>query len=125
MGATETQAAENVRLRVVVAPSEASIFIDDVEYPSPLDAQLTRTQAPSRLRIELAGYESVDELILLDQDREILRVLERSGRAPRMSEMSATDVDAMSVETTVMTTSTVTTSTEMNTTRMDGFREDF
>ncbi|MFK7998325.1 MAG: serine/threonine-protein kinase [Polyangiales bacterium] len=120
-GATVMEAAD-VRLRIVVAPAEASIFIDDVEYPSPLDARLPRSQAPSRLRIELSGYETSDEVILLDQDREILRVLERARRGPSMtSVMTATQTmeTAMAVET------EMTTMTQMNTTMMDGFRETF
>ncbi|MFT5358535.1 MAG: serine/threonine protein kinase [Polyangiales bacterium] len=122
-GAAVMEAEDNVRLRIVVAPAEASIFIDDVEYPSPLDARLARTQAPSRIRIELSGYESVNEVILLDQDREILRVLERASRSPRMTAvMESTMVVPMG---TGAMESEMTVSSEMNTTMMDGFREDF
>ena len=124
---TEAAAEDDVRLRIVVAPAGASVFLDDVEYPSPLDARLPRRQAPSRLRIELSGYESVEEVILLDQDREILRVLERATRrSPRMTNTMATPVPMDPVpRDTAMTESAMTVSTEMNTTRMDGFREDF
>ncbi len=73
---------EDVRLRVVVAPEGASIFLDDVEYPSPLDARLPRSQQPRRLRISLDGYESHEEPIMLDQDREILRVLQPAVPTP-------------------------------------------
>lgn len=125
---TAVEAEDNIRLRIVVAPAEARLFIDDVEYPSPLDARLARSQAPSRLRIELSGYESVDEVILLDQDREILRILERARRTPRRGEMT-TETMAVESEMTVMsamtTESTEMTPTEMNTTMMDGFRESF
>ena len=123
-----TEEAGDVRLRIVVAPAEASIFLDDVEYPSPLDARLERRQAPSRLRIELAGYESVDEVILLDQDREILRVLERARRGTRMGtpRESATDTPMDSPMTTAMETMTpVMTPEPTNTSMMDGFRETF
>lgn len=123
-GAAVMEAENDVRLRIVVAPSEASIFIDDVEYPSPLDARLPRSRAPSRLRIELSGYESSEEVILLDQDREILRVLERARRGPRMTSAMAPE-ETGTMETAMAVESEMTTMTQMSTTMMDGFRETF
>lgn len=65
-----------VRLRVVVAPEDARLFLDGVEFPNPLDSMRPRSLQPVRLRIERDGYQPLEELIVLDRDRELIRTLE-------------------------------------------------
>jgi hypothetical protein len=120
------EVAENlpteVRVRVLVAPGDAQIWLDGVEFPSPLDARRPRSLDPVRLRIERDGYQTIDELIVLDRDLELVRALEagRSSSMRRPPETGMTETMETAVETPMMTMTAM-----EETTTMDGFRDDF
>ena len=120
MEPVEVQAAE-VRLRVVVAPADAKIFLDGTEFPSPLDALRPRSLDPVPLRIERDGYETLEELLVLDEDQELIRTLERRSRTS-MSSMSSMQT---TTTTTMMDTVAMDPPAMDPATMMDGFRDDF
>ncbi|HBQ18332.1 MAG TPA: hypothetical protein DEF51_46800 [Myxococcales bacterium] len=65
-----TQAtAEEVRVRIRVTPADAHIFLGEVEYPNPMDAQRPRSLDPQPLRIEREGFRTLERVVVLDQDR--------------------------------------------------------
>ena len=112
----DTPEAAEVRLRVVVAPADATILLDGVEFPSPLDSQRPRSLEPVQLRIEREGYQTHEELVVLDRDHELIRTLERSRSA--MSTMSTTTMQTVQMTVTMEPTMETTT-------MMDGFRDEF
>ena len=119
---SETPSAHEVRVRIVVAPADAKIYLDDVEFPSPLNALRPRSLDPVRLRIERRGYQTHEELLVLDRDLELIRTLEagRSGSGMRRDPGETTMADpAMETVTPMMMDTT------MDTSMMDGFRDDF
>ena len=108
-----------VRLRVVVAPADAKIFLDGTEFPSPLDSRRPRSLDPVQLRIERDGYQTIEELIVLDEDKELIRTLERRVRGSSMSTMQT-------MTTMTEPVSTMTDPPAMDPpTMMDGFRDEF
>ena len=123
-GAAEESAeeADEVRLRVVVAPTDARIFLDDVEFPSPLDAMRPRQLEPVRLRIEREGYRTHEELVLLDQNREILRSLEPAPAGGSRASSMRSGPSAME---TAMASAPSAMETAMTSEMGDGFRDDF
>lgn len=121
---TVAEAPAEVRLQIVVAPAGARIFLDDEEFPNPLDAPRPRSLTPVRLRVEMEGYSTLTELLVLDEDRSLVRSLEsvapatmRGGgrtasamrRAPMESAMAQSAMETASMETV----------------SMDSFRDDF
>ncbi|MCB9623912.1 MAG: serine/threonine protein kinase [Sandaracinus sp.] len=116
------EAAEEVRLRILVSPSDAKLFLDDVEFPNPLDVRRARRENPLRVRIEREGYATVEELVVLDRDVELLRTLDRATTM-RASQGGTTNMQGATMEGTATDTS-MDTST-MDTSTMDGFRDDF
>ncbi len=88
--------ADEVRLRVLVAPNDAHIFLNGTEFPNPLDAMRPRSLEPVRLRIEREGYRPLEELVVLDRDRELIRTLEAApgrGRRHRRESMERASMD--------------------------------
>ena len=81
------QDEQEIRLRIVAAPAAARVFIDDVEFPNPLDLSRARADVPVRVRIASDGYQTHEELVVLDRDVEMLRTLDpvegRRNRNPR------------------------------------------
>ncbi|MEC7521569.1 MAG: protein kinase [Myxococcota bacterium] len=79
---TPEPSAAEVRVRIRVTPSDAHIFLGDVEYPNPMDAQRPRTLDPQPLRIEREGYRTLERVVVLDQDRSYdFELAEEAGTA--------------------------------------------
>ncbi len=125
---TTTGAAAEVRLQILVNPAEAKIFLDDVEFPNPLDSQRPRSLDPVRLRIECEGFETHEGRLVLDRDRQVLETLERARRpaggmaGARPTPMSASTEGAQTTNT--MTTDMAAEMTTAPPTMDDGFRDD-
>ena len=107
-----------VRVRVTVLPAGARIFLDDREFPNPLDSPRPRSLEPVRVRMELDGYETQERMIVFDSDARIEITLQPTTARPRAGSGGRTG-SAMSADTNegAMTVATPT--------RMDGFRESF
>lgn len=73
-----------VNVSISAEPPQARIFIDDVEFPNPMDAFRPRTLDPVRLRIEAKGYRSVEKLAIFDQDRTLSISLDRGTGTKRL-----------------------------------------
>jgi serine/threonine-protein kinase len=124
--------ASEVRFRILAAPRDAKIFLDDVEFPNPLDVRRARREVPVRLRIEREGYATIEQLVVLDRDVELVHSLEvaptprttprGTTRAPTMESVSAMET---SMETSTTNASDTTMGTSMDGTSMDDFRDDF
>jgi serine/threonine protein kinase len=129
---TEAAGGE-VRFRILAAPRDAKIFLDDVEFPNPLDVRRARREVPVRLRIEREGYATIEQLVVLDRDVELVHTLEVAARTstprtdPRRTTMTSTMDVASAPETSMGTTQASDTrmDTTMDTTSMGGFRDDF
>jgi serine/threonine-protein kinase len=136
--AVVTAGEGEVRFRILAAPRDAKIFLDDVEFPNPLDVRRARREVPVRLRIEREGYATIEQLVVLDRDVELVHVLEvaptsstRTG-TPQGTTMASTMASTMAPTTesvsgmeTSMETSTTNPPDTMGGTSMDGFRDDF
>ena len=127
-------AASELRFRILAAPGDAKIFLDDVEFPNPLDVRRVRREVPVRVRIEREGYETIEELVVLDRDVELVRTLEaaaRQGTSRRgtgMETTTAMDTSTSAMDTSTSTAMETTSDTAMDATSMttmDGFRDDF
>ncbi len=96
-------------------------------FPCPLDARRPRSLDPVRLRIERDGYQTIDELIVLDRDLELVRALEAgrtsSMRRPPDTTMTETETTMETVMDAAMMEFREWSMDE--TTMMDGFRDDF
>ena len=120
----ESQTEESeVRLRVIVAPANARIFLDEQEFPSPLNARRPRSLEPVQLRIELDGYQTVEELLILDEDKELIRTLERNTASIRntMRGSMATTMQRATMEASMSPTM----GSSMSPTMQDNFRDVF
>ena len=62
-------AAAEVRVRISVVPTDATITIDGVEFPNPMDAMQLRQLRPVRIGVECDGYRSLDRLAIFDSDQ--------------------------------------------------------
>jgi len=131
-------AASEVRFRILAAPRDAKIFLDDVEFPNPLDLRRTRREVPVRLRIEREGYATIEQLVVLDRDVELVHTLEVAPSTPRAgtrgTTMAATMEGASAMETSMEASTTNASDTTMSDTTMSdttmdtsmgGFRDDF
>ena len=76
-----------VRVRVRVVPTDARLYVADVEFPNPMDAQQLRSTQPVALRVEADGYTTIERPLILDDDialeLQMSRVTSRVGRARR------------------------------------------
>ncbi len=73
-----------VQVKISALPKEARIYIADVEFPNPMDAWRPRSLDPVRLRVELPGYRTVEQLAIFDQDRAIRFELEKGHGVKRL-----------------------------------------
>jgi serine/threonine-protein kinase len=73
-----------VQVKITAQPKEARIYIGDVEFPNPMDAWRPRSLDPVRLRVELPGYRTVEQLAIFDQDRAITFELEKGHGVKRL-----------------------------------------
>jgi len=109
-------APTEVAVSILVTPPAARIFVDDVEYPNPLRASLTRTLTPVRLRIEGEGYEPHEELVVLDRPVERLISLTPEERSSTSMMRALPREPTREAEPETM---------EAATTMDDGFRDDW
>jgi serine/threonine-protein kinase len=58
-----------VRVRISVVPNDATITIDGVEFPNPMDAMQPRRLTPIRIGVERDGYRSLERLAIFDSDQ--------------------------------------------------------
>ena len=107
-----------VRVRIAVQPAGARIFLDDREFPNPLDSPRPRSLDPVRVRMELEGHETLERMIVFDSDARLEMTLQPSSGRPRSSTGGTTGTahTASPVEAAMMDTPP---------TPMDGFRDDF
>jgi len=107
-----------VRVRIAVQPAGARIFLDDREFPNPLDSPRPRSLDPVRVRMELEGHETLERMIVFDSDARLEMTLQPSSGRPRssMGGTTGTAHTASPVEAAMMDTPP---------TPMDGFRDDF
>jgi eukaryotic-like serine/threonine-protein kinase len=78
-----------VQVKISAQPSDARIFIGDVEFPNPMDAWRPRSLDPVRLRVEAPGHRSVEQLAIFDQDRAITFELEKGKGVKRLETLGA------------------------------------
>lgn len=67
----EIAAPREVQVKISVTPSDARIFIGDQEFPNPMDAYRPRSLDPIRIRVEAKGHETVEQLAIFDQNRQL------------------------------------------------------
>jgi hypothetical protein len=72
----DTRAQDEVRVRIGATPADARIFLDGVEFPNPMDAFRPRSLEPLRIRVQARGHQTLEQLAIFDQDREIAFSLE-------------------------------------------------
>ncbi len=72
-----------VRIQIRVVPPDAEIYIGDVRFPNPMDAQQTRALTPTTIRIERSGYRTVERLVIFDRDRSLDIEMSRGGGVDR------------------------------------------
>jgi len=89
MGAVTAPAAAEVQVKVSATPSEARIFIGDLEFPNPMDAFRPRSLDPVKIRVEAKGYQTVEQLAIFDQNRQ-LSVSLAQGRGVRRLDTAGT-----------------------------------
>jgi serine/threonine-protein kinase len=58
-----------VRVRISVVPQDATITIDGVEFPNPMDAMQARQLTPVRIGVERDGYRGLERLAIFDSDQ--------------------------------------------------------
>jgi serine/threonine-protein kinase len=58
-----------VRVRISVVPQDATIRIDDVEFPNPMDAMQPRQLTPVHISVERDGYRGLERLAIFDSDQ--------------------------------------------------------
>jgi len=73
-----------VTLKVSATPSDARIFIGEVEFPNPMDAFRPRSLDPVRITVKKDGYKTIEQLAIFDQDRTISFEMERGTGIKRM-----------------------------------------
>lgn len=78
-----------VQVKISALPSQARIYIGEVEFPNPMDAFRPRSLDPVRIRVELAGHRSVEQLAIFDQDRAVTFELEKGHGVKRLSTLGA------------------------------------
>ncbi len=73
-----------VTLKISATPSDARIFIGDVEFPNPMDAFRPRSLDPVRISVKKDGYKTIEQLAIFDQDRTLSFELERGSGIKRL-----------------------------------------
>jgi len=73
-----------VTLKISATPSDAQIFIGDVEFPNPMDAFRPRSLDPVRITVKKDGYKTIEQLAIFDQDRDLTFELERGRGIKRL-----------------------------------------
>ena len=73
-----------VTLKVSATPSDAQIFIGEVEFPNPMDAFRPRSLDPVRITVKKDGYKTIEQLAIFDQDRNLTFELERGRGIKRL-----------------------------------------
>ncbi len=66
---TTVAAPAEVRVRISVVPTDATITIDGVEFPNPMDAMQPRQLTPVRIGVVRDGYQGLDRLAIFDSDQ--------------------------------------------------------
>ncbi len=61
--------AAEVRVRISVVPTDATITIDEVEFPNPMDAMQLRQLTPVRIGVSCDGYRGLERLAIFDSDQ--------------------------------------------------------
>jgi serine/threonine-protein kinase len=78
-----------VQVKISATPSESRIFIGEVEFPNPMDAYRPRSLDPIRIRVEALGHETVEQLAIFDQDRQLSFSLARGRGVRRLEAVGA------------------------------------
>jgi hypothetical protein len=58
-----------VQVKISALPTDAKIYIDEVQFPNPMDAWRPRSLDPVRIRVQKRGYRSIEQVAIFDQDR--------------------------------------------------------
>jgi serine/threonine-protein kinase len=122
VGQPPEAAPAEVRVRLSVQPAEARIFLDDQEFPNPLDSPRPRSLEPVRVRMEADGFETLERMIVFDSDARMEMTLQPSTR-PRSSSGGGGGGGSATPMRTDTSGSAMTATPPP--TRMDGFRESF
>jgi len=84
-----------VRVRISVVPTDATITINDVEFPNPMDAMQPRQLTPVRIGVVRDGYTSLERLAIFDSDQNFHFELAR-GRGVQHVGVTGAEVPASS-----------------------------
>ncbi len=82
---------EGVRIRMSATPADARIFIDDVEFPNPMNTLRARNEKPQRIRIERPEYRTIERTVLFDSDQTFVFELQRDGKKPATTTESSNE----------------------------------
>lgn len=75
--------AEEINVQVQVTPQEAKIYIGGLEYPSPFMGKRKKDGTPIVLKIEHPGYETIEQLVVFDQDRSFNFQMSKEPEKPK------------------------------------------
>lgn len=78
-----------VQVKIAAVPKQAHIYIGEIEFPNPMDAWRPRSLDPVRIRVELSGYRTVEQLAIFDQDRAISFELDKGKGVKRLETLGA------------------------------------
>lgn len=78
-----------VVVQISATPAKARIFIDDLEFPNPMDAYRPRSLNPVRIRVELPGYRTIEQLAIFDQNRVVSFELEKGTGVKRLAALQS------------------------------------
>ncbi|MBK6811849.1 MAG: protein kinase [Sandaracinaceae bacterium] len=117
-------ASPEVRVRLSVLPAGARIFLDDREFPNPLDSPRPRSLEPVRVRMELEGYDTIERMIVFDSDARLEITLVPTAGRPQGGTTGASTTSSMRIgaDPTPPPSGTM---MEASSTPMDGFRDTF
>ena len=116
-------AAPEVRVRLSVLPAGARIFLDDREFPNPLDSPRPRSLEPVRVRMELEGHETIERMIVFDSDARLeITLVPSAGRPSGGSTAGSSGTMRAGSDPTPPASGTT---MEASSTQMDGFRDTF
>jgi len=76
-----------VQIKIGATPDKARIFIGEVEFPNPMDAWRPRSLDPIRIRVQAAGHQTIEQLAIFDQTRELTFALEKGKGVKRLKAM--------------------------------------
>jgi len=93
----EEAAPREVQVKISATPSESRIFIGEQEFPNPMDAFRPRSLDPIKIRVEARGHETVEQLAIFDQNRQLSFSL-APGRGVRKLDASGAVVAAPAVK---------------------------